>query len=99
MFQLPDSFQVTIITERSTNNVHLFAGKRVYMQKNYVILTKKNCTEHIIKVFNIYHFESKESIEASLVILDASDDDEAPPCPSLSLTEPSPICEGFHEES
>lgn len=44
-----------------------------------------------------YHFESKESIEASLVI-DPSDD-EAPLFPSFIFAEISPMCEGFHEES
>ena len=52
------------------------------------------------KVLNPYHFESNESIEASLVIWpDPSDDDAVPQFPSACLAEPSPMCEGFHDES
>ena len=52
------------------------------------------------RVLSSYHLESKESIEASLVIEpDDSADDEAPTAPSFCLAEPSPICVGFHEES
>ena len=53
-----------------------------------------------IKILNQYHFESNESIEASLVIWpDPSDDEAAPQFPSACLSEPSPMCEGFHDES
>ena len=47
---------------------------------------------------NYYHLESKESIEASLVIWPASEEDVTSdivfPAPV-----PSPICVGFHDES
>lgn len=51
------------------------------------------------KILFTHHFESNESIEASLVMLTASEADAAAPCPSLVLVEPSPTCDGFHEES
>ena len=51
-----------------------------------------------LKMSNQYHFESKESIEASLVTEPgASEDDVAPLFPSFGLAEPSPMCAGFHE--
>jgi hypothetical protein len=51
------------------------------------------------KALRLYHFESNESIEASLVIwADPSDDDAAPEFTSACLAEPSPMCERFHDE-
>lgn len=46
-----------------------------------------------------YHFESKESIDASLVMLPASEEEAEPPFPSFVFAVPSPTCDGFHEES
>ena len=46
-----------------------------------------------------HHLESKESIEASLVIEpEDSVAEETPPCPSFCVTEASPTCVGFHGE-
>lgn len=50
-----------------------------------------------LKMSNQYHFESKESIEASLVTEPGPSEDVAPLFPSFGLAEPSPICVGFHE--
>lgn len=44
-----------------------------------------------------YHFESNESIEASLLMLPVSDAEAAAPFPSFVFTEPSPTWVGFHE--
>lgn len=48
-----------------------------------------------------YHFESNESIEASLVMLPADSEEDVAPFPSFgSFPRPSPpMCDGFHEES
>lgn len=55
------------------------------------------------KTIGTYHFESNESIEASLLMLPESDAEEAATAaaafPSFVFTAPSPTCEGFHEES
>lgn len=51
------------------------------------------------KAMSEYHFESNESIEASLAIWpDPSDNDEAPH-PSACPAELMPLCAGFHNES
>lgn len=44
-----------------------------------------------------YHFESNESIEASLLMLPVSDAEAAAPFPSFVFAEPSPTWVGFHE--
>lgn len=45
------------------------------------------------------HFESNESIEASLLMLPVSEAEATAALPSHVFTEPSPTCVGFHEES
>jgi hypothetical protein len=44
-----------------------------------------------------YHFESKESIEASLVMWPVPSADDV--APSGCLAEPSPMWEGLHDDS
>ena len=49
------------------------------------------------KVLSQYHLESKESIEASLVMCEvASADDETPTFPSFCVIELSPMCAGLN---
>ena len=49
--------------------------------------------------YQTHHLESKESIEASLVMLPDSEDEAAPPFLSFVLAELSPTCDGFHADS